>query len=990
MSGNDPAPSRTGGAVQFPRVAGPAASIVIPVHGKWSLTQGCLEALAADRGRNSFEVIVVDDCSPDDTARRLSEIPGVVTVKTPRNLGFLRAANLGARAARADVLVFLNNDTDPHAGWLDALLDVLEGDAAVGLAGAMLLGTNGLVQECGGIVWSDGTGCNYGRGMPPSRPEVRAVRDVDYCSGAAIAVRKAIFDDLGGFDERYAPAYYEDTDLSFAVRAAGHRAVVVPTAVVTHLEGGSHGTAVTGGIKRFQEVNRHTFVRKWRDVLVGHGSAKDPAAAWIARNRRPRGMVLIADARVPTPNRDSGSRRMWAIIDELLDIGHSVHFAPLNHHAPEPYVSALERKSVTVLATEADQNRFMREAGPRLEAILLSRPDTAWAYLDRVFEHAPDATVIFDTVDLHSLRARREAHLRRDRRLARGADLVWARELAAIEAADITFVVAQYEKDLLASLAPAADVRVVSNIHTPVVTAPDVARRSGVLFVGGYQHHPNVDAARWAATRIMPRVREVLPDAVLTLAGSQMPTEVRDLAGPGVDVIGWVDDLAPVYATHRVVIAPLRYGAGVKGKVGEAIEHGIPVVGTTVAVEGMHLIDGVDAVIADDEAPFADGVVRLLTDDGTWYAIARSAQDGLTEHFSANQARAVLEDAMGPSNRDRRTERVARRGRSTAPPALDVATTVDEPNPRTTLVPEPGDRLLLGGAISATRDLDLRRIDSRAELGAIHRRLGDRLAVERDLANRFQGQKEWHLAGYCQACRAAVQFDGDWVTSDRVTINFRERLVCPSCNLNTRQRMMAHLVREVAGSSGHRHSIYLYEQVTPFYRWLTSAIDADVTGSEYLGYDVAAGAEIGGVRHEDALALSFEDDRFDIIVSNDVFEHVPDIDRALGECARVLRSDGMLLFSIPFCEAQDRTVKRARLVGSDVEHLHPAVYHGNPVSNGGSLVFYDHGWDLFERIRESDFSDAYALGYWSYLYGYLGNGIQLIFVADKSASTNSP
>jgi SAM-dependent methyltransferase len=277
-------------------------------------------------------------------------------------------------------------------------------------------------------------------------------------------------------------------------------------------------------------------------------------------------------------------------------------------------------------------------------------------------------------------------------------------------------------------------------------------------------------------------------------------------------------------------------------------------------------------------------------------------------------------------------------------------------------------------------ELDLQVIRSRTEFLAAAERIADRVAFERLLCERLRGQDEWTVPGLCQVCGEAVAFSGDWQFSDGTTVNFRERLVCPRCLLNNRQRFMAHVVRS-AIRERPAASVYMYEQVTPFFAWAERELPARVVGSEYLGHDVRAGVVVDGVRHEDALALSFDDDAFDAVVSNDVFEHVPDIERSLAECARVLRDDGRLFFSIPFHVTSESTMKRAELRNGELVELLPAEYHGNPISPGGSLVFYDHGWEILDACRSAGFRDAYVLTYWSLLYGYLG-GMQSTFVAE--------
>jgi SAM-dependent methyltransferase len=279
-------------------------------------------------------------------------------------------------------------------------------------------------------------------------------------------------------------------------------------------------------------------------------------------------------------------------------------------------------------------------------------------------------------------------------------------------------------------------------------------------------------------------------------------------------------------------------------------------------------------------------------------------------------------------------------------------------------------------------ELTMELLRSRAELEAARRRAADRSAYEELLQTGYADAPQWHLPAFCQACGTAQGLLADRQHAYQGRVNFRERLECPGCRLNTRQRFMAHLVRTaLAESSSAAPEIYLHEQVTPFFGWAQTALGGEVIGSEYLGHDVPGGSVINGVRHEDALALSFADASVDVIVSQDVLEHVPDIDAAVAEAARVLRPGGRLFLSVPFHAHADATVQRATLRDGEVVHLHDPQYHGNPVSAEGSLVFYDHGWDLLARLRAHGFADAYVLGYWSALYGYLGDGGLLTMIS---------
>lgn len=635
----------------------PLVSIVIPTYGKWAYTRQCLVHLAVLKSSVPFEVIVVDDASPDDSADRVAECPGVRLVRAERNLGFVGACNLGAAAAKSDLLVFLNNDTEVRPGWLDELFDTMTGDERIGLVGSKLVYPDGALQECGGIIWSDGSGWNYGRGGAADDPAVDVVRDVDYCSGAAIMVRRDLFEEVGRFDQRYAPAYYEDTDLAFAIRATGHRVVVQPNAVVVHHEGVSHGTDVNQGVKRHQELNRTVFAEKWAAELARQRPEPSPANFWMARQRDPLDqngpLVLVVDHKVPTPDMDAGSVRIRAVIEEMAALGCRVVFFPANHAMLEPYTGELRRLGVTVLADPGRQRDFLREVGAELEFALLARPSVAWTVLEDVRENAPRCTVAYDTVDLHFLRLERQAVLAESAGktaeaagLRRKGEASRESELGLVRACDLTLVVSSVERELLGKLVPEAKVEVLSLVQDVDWTPASPVGRSGLIFVGGYDHLPNRDAAQWLAEEIMPLVWAERPETVLHLVGSNPPKEVLDLAADGIEVHGFVQDLSMLYAKARVAVAPLRYGAGVKGKIAESTALGVPTVLTSIGLEGTGFAPGEDVLVGDTAAEIATSVIELLDDDEKWLRLSDSAKVKVDAVFGRDVARRFLQETL--------------------------------------------------------------------------------------------------------------------------------------------------------------------------------------------------------------------------------------------------------------------------------------------------------------------------------------------------------
>lgn len=648
-----PPPVETPGSIAFepfavPGSDAPRVSIVIPVYNHFDHTLVCLRSLAEHPGSVPFEVIVVDDCSGDETPARLPAIGGIRAVRNPENLGFIGACNAGLAAARGEFVVFLNNDTAVRPGWLEALVGTFESRPDCGLAGAKLVYPDGRLQEAGGIVFSDASGWNYGRFADPAHPAFNYVREVDYCSGAAIMLRRDLLDRFGGFDVRYRPAYYEDTDLAFRVREAGLRCWYQPAAEVVHFEGVTSGTDTGSGVKRWQVVNQGKFAERWREALPAQpASGTNPE---LAREHRVRGRVLIVDACTPEPDKDSGSVRMVNLMRLLVADGWKVAFLPENRQYLPRYTSDLQQLGVEALYLPwiADVPGWFAEHGPHLDAVILSRHYVASAFLPLVEAYAPRARRIFDTVDLHYLREERAAGVAGgDPELARLAADTKRAELALMRACDLTLVVSPVEQALLAAEVPEARVEVLSNVHEVAGRGRGFDGRRDLWFVGGFQHPPNVDAVRWFVAEVWPQVRAELPDARFHVVGSKMPESMRALAGDGVEIHGHVADLSPFLDGCRVSVAPLRYGAGVKGKVNQAMAHGQPVVATPMAVEGMHLVDGEEVLVADTPAAFAAAVVRLYRDEALWDRLSLAGVANVARHFSFDAARAALARVLG-------------------------------------------------------------------------------------------------------------------------------------------------------------------------------------------------------------------------------------------------------------------------------------------------------------------------------------------------------
>ena len=622
----------------LPLFTEPVVSIVIPVYNQFAYTYHCIESIIKNTGEVAYEVILADDCSTDLTTQIKSVVKNLNVVKTESNLRFLRNCNNAAKTAKGQYILFLNNDTQVQKDWLQPLVDLCERDAAAGMVGSKLVYSDGSLQEAGGIIWRDGSGWNYGRNDDAMKPEYNYVREAEYISGASIMIRRKLWEQLGGFDELFAPAYCEDSDLAFQVRKAGYKVLYQPLSVVVHFEGKSNGTDLSSGVKKYQVENNLKLRNKWKDEfdqLYDNGQC-----VFKARERgKGKKTILVIDHYVPQFDKDAGSKTTYQYLRMFVEQGYLVKFMGDNFYQDEPYTTVLQQMGIEVLYGPwyaQHWKEWIKENQKYIDFVYLNRPHITMNYID-FLKQETNIKCIYYGHDLHFLRLRREYELTGNSEKLKESEEWMEKELYIMKKADISYYPSYIEEQAIHEIDSKIPVKAITayvydQFRTNI--PEDFEKREGIMFVGGFGHPPNEDAVLWFVENVYPIISKEA-DIPFYIVGSKATEKIKKLHGGNIYVKGFVseEELNELYDSCKLVVVPLRYGAGVKGKVVEALYYGTPMVTTSVGAEG---IAGIEKIveISDEAEDFSKAVLDLYRDNQKLKETVKNYQKFVREKFS--------------------------------------------------------------------------------------------------------------------------------------------------------------------------------------------------------------------------------------------------------------------------------------------------------------------------------------------------------------------
>ena len=636
--------------MRLPHSENPEISVILVLFNRAELTFACLRSLAENYSER-LEIIIVDNASSDDTSLLLDRLQGPRIIRNAENQNFVLGVNQAAREARGEYLLLLNNDAQVLPGTLPSTLRTIRSSPDIGAVGGRLVFLDGSLQEAASIVWRDGTCLGYGRGDDPFAPMYMFRRDVDYCSAAFLLTPRRVWEKIGGFDERFKPAYYEDTDYCTCVRELGLRIVYDPNSVLLHYEFAS-SSSKSRAID-LQRKHHPIFLAKHEKFLANH-YWPDPNSILPARMQDGgKTRVLFIDDRVPHAWLGSGFPRARAILLTLLQEGSFVtHYSsdPIDEDWSSIYSDMPPEVEFMTGYDSSLLEPFLRGRPSYYNTIFVSRPHNMKILkpiLDAHPEWFAQTNIIYDAEAIFVSREITLRQLTGAPLPAEEAEALLQEEVACASAAGCVLAVSEMDAGEFRKHG-IESVHVVGHSISPAPTPRAFSEREGFLFVGPiYDATPNEDSVLWFIEEVLPRIRAALGENIsFTIAGANESQRVKELARPPIRITGHLRDLTELYDTARVFVAPTRYAAGIPHKVHEAAARGVPIVATPLLALQLGWRDDDPVLTGAGAELFAAKCIALYTDELLWSNLREAALKRIQKECSKQSFEANLKNVL--------------------------------------------------------------------------------------------------------------------------------------------------------------------------------------------------------------------------------------------------------------------------------------------------------------------------------------------------------
>lgn len=631
----------TNSKITFKKFENPLVSIIIPFYNQIDYTLNCLNHLSENLDENiSHEIILVDDNSTE--SYDFSNIENLVLIKNTENLGFLKNCNKGIHASNGKYIYFLNNDTEVQKDFLKELLFVFEKFPNVGAVGSLLLNHDGSMQEAGSVIMKNFKIRQISKNRKPYFPTIKYINKVDYCSGCSLLFKK--YKDDGStnlLDENFAPAYFEETDFCFDLKYnQGKDIYYTPFSKVMHFNGVSYNQksesndeAKLKKKKELFEKNAALFKAKWGHIIQNIKATTEEERILEKFDNK---SIIFYNSNVPEYDKDSGANRLMEIMVAYKNLGYHVSLVCERNWFQSKYNEFYQRLGICVFYEYHklwNYKYFLKKNYPKSVKSIhwFYGPGTFEKFKKAVKNTLPNSYFVYDMVDIHHLRFKRSIELEpNDSSLKRRYKKYLAIETKSIKSADKIIAISDFEYEYMQQFLPKEKLVTISNVHYPKIDFNKVlpfSDRKDILFIGS-SHTPNIDALYFLYNEIMPLVWKEIPELKVNVIGNVKEC-INDIKNDNFIFHGYVPDITTFFASNKMNVASLRYGAGVKGKIGQAFEYYLPVVTTSIGAEGMQLKNRENALIDDSASGFAKAIVELYTNETLWKHLQSNSEDSL-------------------------------------------------------------------------------------------------------------------------------------------------------------------------------------------------------------------------------------------------------------------------------------------------------------------------------------------------------------------------
>ncbi len=631
--------------LSFPTFVSIDVSIVIPCYNNFKITMQCLRSVLKNTKNVNYEVIIADDKSTDEVRNITDYVDNIIYVKNSKANGFVNNCNAGAAVARGKYFYFLNNDTQVQPGYLDSLFNLINHDESIGIVGSMLVFSDGTLQEAGGQIFRDASGSNVGRGATNIEDvELNYVRDTDYISGAGLMIRADLFKELNGFDELYAPAYYEDSDLCLRVWYWKQKRVVFqPLSRVVHFEGQSFPSERK---QRLMDKNGASFFNRFFNELAKYHCSSEWNSFVYKDHSVGKKQMLVIDWKILSPSFDTGSRVTFQYMQLFRKMGMNVKYYPMDVYLEkQEFLTDIEQLGIEVVFEQLDF--YLTRNGKYFDYVFINRPDITERYINLI-RRTTRAYIIYQGHDLHYLRRYKERKRQNDPNAEKILLDEKKQEFDIISYTDLPCFVSKDETDLVNKAMPkchciSLPIFILDSAKMSEISY-DPKQRKDICFVAGFKHTPNVDGALWFVKKIFPIVKKSIPDLKVYLIGSSPTEEIKALNSDDVIVTGYVTDerLKRYYAEVKMSVIPLNFGAGVKGKTVESVYNKVPVLTTSIGAEGIDN-SSYTLTIEDDAERFANMLVKMYQDDELLQKISDRSVEFIETQYTEKAAREIFD-----------------------------------------------------------------------------------------------------------------------------------------------------------------------------------------------------------------------------------------------------------------------------------------------------------------------------------------------------------